>query len=477
MSFMQLLRILWARKLLFVSICVLTVAAAVTASALLPARYVAEAAVVVDVNGTDPLSEKTATPLQLQPAYLATQMDVIASHNVALKVVDRLKLLEDADLRLAFADATQGKGAQRDSLADRLLDNLSVRSSNNGNVIYVQYTGTDARRAVEIADAFADSYIQTTLDLKVDPARRQSGWFAEQVNDLRAKLEAAQQKLSEYQSGNGVIGSDDARLDVENARLEEISNQLVTAQSAMYESTARAQQMSEAASLDRAGELSDVLKSPLLQNLKTELARAEGKFADVSQRFDRNHPQYQSVAAEVAALQKKVTAEIDNARGTVAREASIARQRVANLQQSLEQQRARILSLQHTQNEYAVLKRDVDNARTAYDAALKRSGETQLESRLDQTNIAILNYAVLPMQPASPRPLLNLILALLLGPLLAAAICTSVEMLSRRVHSPDDLLGSGLGPLLAEIPRRGMGRHGRARTVRASSRLQTEPVL
>lgn len=477
MSFTQLLRILWARKFLFVLICGATAAAALAAGMVLPKKYLAESAVVIDVNEADPLSERGAMQAQAQTGYLATQLDVIASHNVALKVVDRLDLQADTEFTHAFMAATQGQGSQRDWLADALLESLSVRSSHNGNVIYIQYSGTRPQLAAKIADAFADSYIQASIDLRVNPARRQSGWFETQVDDLRTALETAQQKLSAFQTEHGVIGADDERLNVENARLEELSNQLVTAQSTMYESAARAQQMNAAATANRPDELSDVLKSPLLQNLKTELARAEAKLADISQRSGRNHPQYQSAAAELAALQKKVAAEIENARGTVGREAAIARQRVADLQQALEQQRNRILSLKHTQDEYTVLKRDAESARTAYDTALQRSGETRLESRLEHTNVAVLNYAATPITPVSPRPMLNLMLSLLLGPLLAAAICMAAELCGMRVHARDDVLGNDLGPVLAEIPGRGLGwRRGRPRT-RPIAHRHVEPAL
>jgi len=480
MSLAQLMRTLWARKTLFITVCAITLFIALAASLLLPKKYEAEAAVVVDINGNDPLSENNnnGSQAQLQPAFLATQMDVIASHSVALKVVDKLKLSEDPAMQEAFNTATDGQGSLRDWVADLLLNKLRVRSSHNGNVIFIQYTSKHAKRAADIVDAFADSYIQTSLELKIDPARRSAGWFDEQVKTLREQLEATQQKLSAYQTEHGIIGSDDARIDAENGRLNEISNQLVEAQSAMYESTAREQQMKEAAALNRPDELSDLLKSPLVQNLKTELARAEAKFADVSQRFDHNHPEYMSAQAELGSLQKKVRDEMENARATVAREASIGRQRVADLQRSLEEQRQRILSLKHEQDDYSVLKRDADNARTAYDTALQRGGETRLESRLDHTNIAILNHAVVPMLPSSPKLLLNLALALLLGPWLAAAVCMMVEMLNRCVHTTDDLDANDLGPVLGEVPASTLTlRRSWLRRNRRDPGLQIEPAV
>jgi polysaccharide biosynthesis transport protein len=200
------------------------------------------------------------------------------------------------------------------------------------------------------------------------------------------------------------------------------------------------------------------------------LARSEARFADVSQRFDHNHPQYMSAQAELESLREKVAGEISNAVGTVAREAQIARQNMTDLQRAMEQQRKRILDLQHNQDEYTVLKRDVESARGAYDSSLQRGGETRLESRLKNTNTAILNYAYAPLKPSSPRLLLNLALAIVLGSILAVSASLIKERFDPRVHSRADLLEGAELAVLAELPRARISsrRHRSARKQRIS---------
>jgi chain length determinant protein EpsF len=471
MGLSQLIRILWAHRLTSFYIVAAVVAAAVAASLLLPKKYKAESAIVVDVRGSDPLAQDGATSTQPASNYLATQVDVIGSHNVALKVINRMKMANNPEFIEKFQEATGGAGgpgAIRDWGADELLKHLSVRPSRDSNVIYIQFTSKDPQTAADITNAFAESYLQTSLELKVNPARRQAGWFDEQVNDLRMALENAQHKLSAYQGDHGVIGTDDARLDVETARLTEISNHLVAAQAAMYDAETRQRQMSDALAKDRADASVNVLINPLLQNLKTELARSEAKFAEVAQRYDRNHPQYMSARAELESLRSKVATEVDNATGTVTREAQVAQQNATDLQRAMERQRNRILALQHNQDEFSVLKRDVENSRAAYDSALQRGSQTRLESRLDQTTIAILNYAFAPIDPSFPRLFLNVALAVVLGSMLGAGVSLTRERLDRRIRVRDDLLeGAGIA-VLAELPRAraSMRRHRLPRWVR-----------
>lgn len=472
MRLSQFVRILWVHRGMCFSIFIATLALAVAANFLLPKKYTGEAAVVVDERGIDPLAQEGAIPAQLATTFVATQVDVIESHNVALKVVDRMKLVMDPEVIRRFNDKTGGAGSIRDWQAEELLKSLTVKPSRDSNVIFVQFAAKTPQVAADIANSFADNYITTSLELKVDPARRQAGWFDQQVNDLRSALETAQRKLSSYQSQHGVIGNDDSnnRLDAENARLTEISNHLVAAQAAMYDAETRQKQMNDALTKGRSSESVSILQNPLLQSLKTELARSEARFADVSQRFDHNHPQYMSAQAELQSLREKVAAEVSNAVGTVAREAQIARQNMTDLQKAMEQQRKRILDLQHNQDEYAVLKRDVESARAAYDSSLQRGGETRLESRLKNTNTAILNYAYAPMKPSSPRLLLNLALAIVLGSMLAISASLIKERYDPRVHSRADLLEGADLAVLAELPRAStsMRRHRQARKQRIS---------
>jgi polysaccharide biosynthesis transport protein len=477
MRLSQLFRILWVHRAMSFLIVACVLALAVAASLLLPKKYIGESAVVVDARGIDPLAQQGAMQTsQLAANYVATQVDVITSHNVALKVVDKMKLTADPELVEKFQKQTGGAGSMRDWAAEEVLKSLTVKPSRDSNVIFLQFSSKSPQAAADIANSFADNYIVASLELKVDPARRQAGWFDQQVNDLRAALELAQRKLAAYQGEHGVIGADENRLDVETARLTEISNHLVAAQAAMYDAETRQRQMNEATAKGRSDEAISLLQNPLLQNLKAELARSEAKFADVSERYDHNHPQYMSARAELESLRSKVAIEVSNATGTVAREALIARQNTTDLQHSMEQQRKRILDLQHNQDELSVLKRDVESARTAYDSSMQRGSETRLESRLNNTNTAILNYAFPPMKPSSPRLLLNLALAIVLGSLLAVGASLAKERSDPRIRSREDLLEEAGMAVLAELPRARISRR-RQRRARALTTNKLTPRI
>jgi succinoglycan biosynthesis transport protein ExoP len=451
MNFSQLVLILLARKRIILLTLLVTVATTTVVSFLMPKTYTGTASVVVDFKGSDPITGIMLQPM-LMPTYMATQVEIIGSHNAALKVVDRLQLDKVPSVIEKFNEATEGKGDIRDWLADNLLRDLDIMTSKEGSVINISYSGADPQFAAEMANAFVWAYIQANLELKVEPARQQSAWFDEQLKALRTKVEEAQRRLSDYQRETGLLPTTlDGRLDVENARLAELSSQLVIAQGQTYDSVTRQRQISGAHAKGKLGELPEILNNALIQNLKAELARAEGKLAEASERVDKNHPQYVSALSEVHNLKQKIAAEIQTARGSMENSATQAQQRENELKKALAEQKARVMELKQQRDRSDLLTQEMVSAQAALDSTTQRANLIRLESQRNLTDIAVLNPAVAPLKHSSPRITLNIALSIFLGTLLGMGFGFLAEMMDRRIRSVEDITEELGLPVLAVI--------------------------
>jgi len=450
LSLTQFLQVLRARRWLIAAVAgVLTLLAALV-SLWLPRSYVASVALVADVKTIDPVSgDAVRSPALTQ--FLNTQADIIGSRAVAHKVVERLHLDEVRALQMQFASETRGAGALRDWIADLLATNVEVELTRGSNVFRITYGAPEPGDAALLANAFADAYIQTTIELSMDPARRQARWFDDQLLTLRKTLADAQAKLSEYQREN-VLVTTDGRLDLETARLASMSTELIQAQTEAADARTRLDQMRRAGETGRTAELPDVLKNTLLQSMKADLTRAEAKLAEVGERYGANHPQYVAASAEVNSLRRRMAGELATARGSIDQTAQIAERRAAGMQAALEEQKRRILELRRANDEREVLTREVESAQRTYDAATQRASAVRLESQLDQSTVAVLAPAIPPLAPARPRPLLNVIAALLFGLALGACLAVAAEWRDRRVRSGFDISAVLGVPLLAVIP-------------------------
>ena len=111
-----------------------------------------------------------------------------------------------------------------------------------------------------------------------------------------------------------------------------------------------------------------------------------------------------------------------------------------------------MLSSQHERDRLDVLTRDVESAQRAYDLGSQRAKQMALESRLDQSSVAVLSIAPVPAFPAFPRLFLNSALAAVFGGLAGLGVALLLELKNRLVRSALDLSEMGL-PVLSEVPR------------------------
>lgn len=444
MNFTQFLLILNARKWIILGVLLLTVAVTATVSLLLPSEYTASTTLIIDSKSKDPFTGQLL-PSQMFPGYMATQVDVIQSSQVAGKVVRELKLADSPGTREQFIEATEGKGDIDQWLADLLLKKLSVEPSRESSIISIGFTGTDPRFAAIIANAFARSYIETSLDLRLAPAKQTADWFDQQITRLRENLDNAQQKLTTYQREKGIVESEE-RLDVETRRMADLAGQMVAAQSAAFDASSRTR---DSASLP------EVTNNPVVQGLKAQVAQGEGKLAEMANRLGANHPDFLRLQAEVATYKAKLATELNTATRGVGATAGAARQRYNELSGAFERQKAKVLGLKQQREEATLLARDLENAQRIYDSALQRYGQSRMEAQSTQTDIAVLNPAVPPIEPSNPRVFLNILLSLFLGTLLGVGIGFLVELLDRRVRSGQDIAAGLEIPVLAEVTRKG----------------------
>ena len=464
MTFGQFLSILRARWWVVLLVLGLTVATTVVVSLLLPKQYTATASVVVDFK-PDPISAAVFGGMP-SPAVMATQVDILTSERVALRVVQANRLSENPQIRQQWQDETGGEGTVEQWLITLFQKSLDVQPSRESSVIRVGYQAPDPRFAAGMANAFVQAYVDTSLALRVNPARQYSGFFDQQVKDSREALEKAQSRLSDFQRANGIIATDE-RLDVENARLNELSSQLVALQAVAAESRSRQAQANSAA-----GErMQEVLNNPVINQLKADITRAEVQIKQLTARLGEAHPQVVEARGSLAELRSRLDAETRRVTGGVTVTSTINNQREAQVRAALEAQRAQVLRMKTVRDEGLVLQREVENAQRTYDAVQARLAQSSLESQTTQSNVNVLTQAVPPLEPSSPNIPLNVALSVFLGGLLAVGTALLLELMDRRVRSVDDVIAALDLPVIGVLPKPGAKRWSAGKALPMQQRL------
>lgn len=442
MTLQQFFLILRARYKFGLLILLLTVTVTVIVSLLMTKQYTASAAVLLDVKSPDQVSGLVLQGM-IAPSYMATQVDIINSDRVAKAAVKLLRMDESQSIKEQWIETTQGKGELIDWLAALLQKKLDVKPARESNVIFINFTGANPDFSAAVANAFSQAYMNVNLELRTTPARQYAAFFDEQTTTARNKLDAAQIAMSDYQQENGITTTDD-RLDFETAKLNETSSQLTSIQGQTTDSQSKRNN-------DKADTISDVMLSPLINGLKADIARLDAKIKESNINLGKNHPQTQRNEAELSGLKAQLQAETRKISSSIETTYQVSRQREQQLQGAVRVQKTKVLLLNKQRDEMNVLRRDIESAQRAFEIVSQRGSQATIESQSNQTNLAVLNPAVAPIDPSKPRIFLNLFASIFLGSFLSMALVLMLELKNRILRSEADLLEILELPVLGSI--------------------------
>ncbi len=463
-----------------------------------PKMYTATSVINFDFKTANPVDSSGRT--LAEDTYLFTQIDIIKSQNVAQRVENSLseyekeRLIEALQAKSSTFDKVMGaisrtvsswiSGAKESPrappvsatagaasnnvdepekqqtldirsayswLARALTYDLDVEPRFNSRIVEVSYTSTDRAIAALLANRFAEAYIGVNLEMTIDPARKTSAWFDEQLKSLRKKLELAQSALTAYQQEQGIVTSDE-RLDTELTRLQQLSTQLVEAQQATRNAVTEQEKLrSVLDSGDSLMTFEPVFSDQVVKSIKKEIRDFESEYVDLSSTLGENHPRRKRVYSELQAARKRLQKEIDSITTGINNTAELAKTREQDLAGAMAAQKQLVLDLKQERDKIAVLEREVESAQSAYNAALAQLNTTSMQSMLDQTNVSVVDPANVPSRPSSPKVMKNLILGGLAGLIFGVGIAVFRELFGRRIYSADDItLELGI-PLLGHL--------------------------
>jgi polysaccharide biosynthesis transport protein len=438
---LAVLRVRWAWVLLALLLSV-GVAAAVSMTML--KRYSASAAVMLDARTPEQVAGGMPNS-GLPGGYMATQIDLISSERVGRAVIKAMGIDKDPNWREGWKEVGNEQGDFEAWVTEQLAKGLNIRPAAVSNVLTISYTTDDPAYAAKLVNAYVKAYVDTSLALRAERVRESGGFFDARAQELRADLERAQAKLSDYQQKNGILVGDE-KLNVEAQRLAELNTQLVVAQSANAEAANRLRQAGR-----QADQLPEVSRNPAVAALDAEVTREEVRLREMRSRLGDSHPQLIEQDARLSELKARLAAEKGRAMSNVGFDSTATQSRVGQISAALEAQKAKVLRMQSQRDQSVALQRELDNAQRAYDLMQQRVSMATVEGQNTHSSVTVLKHATVPIAPSSPNLLKNIGASVAVGLLLGVGLVLGMEQLDRRLRTVDDLTELKQ-PLLVSLP-------------------------
>ncbi|MEP2653486.1 MAG: Wzz/FepE/Etk N-terminal domain-containing protein [Paraglaciecola sp.] len=448
MTFSVFLKVVWSRKWLILFVMATASILVGTKSLLTPKQYKATSSIIINVNGKDPITG-AIIPTLMQPSFLATQVEIIKSINVASKVVTKLQLSNNIDLQKKFGELQTNNGSFDIWLGYALLNNLQVTPSRQSSIIYITYTSGSPTQAAQIANAFAEAFIQTNLDLKSDPSRRTALWYETQVENIRDEMVVARESLSNYQQETGIISITEG-YGLDNSRLTQLNNQLV-----QLNSTLNALETKQITfnNFDPSTPNASTISDTMIDRLKVAYVTSQLNFAEVSGKFSENHPNYLQSSNDMSSKRERLIKEIQSSKSKLVAEISETKTLISNIEAAIQEQTQVILSNNKKRDILKVLVNKVQNTESLFNATTQRFNQFKLAGDSLDTDVSILNRANSPFSHSNSSVSTNVIITLLFSGLVSLFLVLMLEQLNKKIRDKKTIEDSFDIPVLAETPK------------------------
>jgi capsular exopolysaccharide synthesis family protein len=199
-------------------------------------------------------------------------------------------------------------------------------------------------------------------------------------------------------------------------------------------------------------ELPEVMRSPLVQSLRIELANLERREAQLAERYLDLHPEVVEVRNQIQSTRTKIQGEAQRVIRAAENDFKAAAAQEASVAAALEASKQETLDLQKRTGGYDSQMRELDAAQQVLNSLLSREKETDVASQLESSNIRIVDGAAVPARPVRPRTARDIMLGILLGAFLSVGVGFLLEYLDNTVKTPDDVRRYLGVPLLGVIP-------------------------
>ena len=379
--------------------------------------------------------------------YLETQEKLLQSDAVARAVIRGLSL----DKREEFNP--EGKatldGEQR--VLHKFEERLSVVPIPRSRLVRVMFDSADPQLAAKVVDSVADNYIEQNLQAHWDAAQRATQWLSQQLDGLKIRLEKSEDQLQQYAENNGLLYFENDKGQSENIvneRLQQLQDELTQAQAQRY----------QAESLFRLAESGDYAALPgvfdnrLTQDLSERLAQLEQEKAQLTPEFKSGYPKVKEIQSQIERTRELLDEQRREAERHIADQYFAAVHREDLVKKAFAEQEKQANASAQAEVQYNILKREVDTNKQLYEGLLQRLKEAGVSAGLKSSNVRIVDAAVPPAKPISPRVPLNLSIGLLVGIFAGVLFALAQERIDNTVKGPEDVAQLLELPILGLIP-------------------------
>lgn len=397
--------------------------------------------------------------------FLKTQVDVLQSRGLALRVAQKLKLSGNphfyASQEVPEPEAGASVEATRIGVVGLLRGYLKVNLPRDSRIVTINYESTDPELSAQIANAYAGEFIQANLQRKFDSSSYARSFLSEQLDEAKKRLAESERELNAYARQAGLINMGDARSGGDGKSSGQggssvTASSLLQLNNAANEAAARRIEAEGQWRTISSGPLMSsqaVINNPTVTSLLSQRAGIEAALSEERARHLDDYPAVKAKAEELATINHLLQQAAANVRNSIHAQYQSAQDTERQLYAKVAELKNDTLAEQDRTVQYGLLAREAETNRQVYDGLLERFKQLNAVAGVSLSNVSIIDTAERPGGPSSPNLLKNLLVGLIFGIGAASLTVFLKDQFDDSIRVPEDVESKLDLPLLGVVPR------------------------
>jgi len=393
--------------------------------------------------------------------YYQTQYKILESRTLAKRVIQTLKLSEHPEFQPKpltpfqqwksnilkpmtglFTSSKKNAPSEKEisenkkdtALIDQFLSKLKVEPIRNSRLVKVHFDSNYPELSAKVPNTLAVTYIQQSVESRFIATEQVKEWLTKQLEDLKAKVERADEALQAFGSKHDIISLEEKE-NVTMQRLTELNEVLTKAESERMAKEALYRQTKD----KHFDALPSILENKLVMDLKQAYIQLEAQYMKLSETFKPEYPEMVRLKNQMQSIQRRMDVETNKIIAGIKNDYESNLRRESLIRQAFEQQKAKVMEMKEQGIQYNILKREADTNKELYKGLLQRMKEAGVSAGLTVSNIQVVDQAEIPTGSYKPNKKLNLLLAAVVGLFLGIGLAFFFEYLDNTVKSPEDV--------------------------------------
>ena len=449
-------------KLLAVTCLIAGVGAAIH-YAVTPKEFMAAAVIQIERRNLSPVGNGQNPWLEnyWNMEFYPTQYELLQSRGLAERVVKSLDLMETPVFNPAAGPARDGKRgttaaddqATLGRLAEQLRGGLTVDPVRGTQLVRLSFHSSTPGFAAKAANAFAESFIDMGVEDRYASAGKVSTFLGSQVDTLKQEIADKEQQLQAFSRRSDIVTLEPSA-NVLLKRLESLNTSLMDAKRTRIEKEARYHEMMTAPPET----VADSLSGGVVSGMRAEQLRLERDYETKLKTYKPDWPEMVSHKAEIEKGQQHINTVIremlEKARANAFSDYQTVLRQEQSLQAELDKSKKEAIDQSSAAVQFTNLKVEIQTRRELLDQLMRQQSETEVTVRLQdsrQSNVRIIEQALVPGGPFRPSLRTDMTYGLLIGLLLGVSTALLIEFMDRTLKTPEEMERRLSLPTLAVI--------------------------